>query len=109
VIPNWGVSNDLCSPSCPADEGNGGGGNDGRGKNKVIDSEAGSDTNANDSGKNPALIYGPIVGVFGFAAIAGIIYAVSKKRRPCWSEDMSSQRQVSTLHSNPRVSEMICH
>jgi hypothetical protein len=22
---------------------------------------------------------------------------------------MSSQRQVSTLHSNPRVSEMICH
>jgi hypothetical protein len=53
-----------------------------KGKNKVIDSEAGSDMNANDSGKNPALIYGPIVGVFSFAAIAGIIYAVLKKEAP---------------------------
>jgi hypothetical protein len=48
----------------------------------VINSEAGSDTNANDSDKNPALIYDPIGGVYGFAAIAGIIYAVSKKEVP---------------------------
>jgi hypothetical protein len=82
AIPNCGVSNMLCSPSCPADEGNGGGGNSGKGENKVINSEAGSDPNANDSDKNPALIYDPIGGVYGFAAIAGIIYAVSKKEVP---------------------------
>jgi hypothetical protein len=82
AIPNCGVSNELCSPSCPADEGNGGGGNSGKGENKAINSEAGSDTNANDSDKNPALICDPIGGVYGFAAIAGIIYAVSKKEVP---------------------------
>ena len=85
-IPNCGVSNDLCSPSCPADggdgNGGGGGGNNGGGKNKAIDVDAGSDKNINDSSKNPARIYGPIVGVFGVAAIAGIVYVMAKKKVP---------------------------
>jgi hypothetical protein len=79
AIPNCGLSNHLCSPSCPSDDDNGDERNGGKDSNKVIESGAGSDTSVNEF---PPRIYGPIVGVFGFAAIAGVVYVVAKKKVP---------------------------
>ena len=86
-IPNCGVSNDLCSPSCPADDGDGnnGGGNNGGGNgggnNKAVnDPSPASATNIGESSEsNLGAILGSIGAVCAVGVIAGVAYHAVKK------------------------------
>jgi hypothetical protein len=80
AIPNCGVSNNLCSPSCPADDtdgggGNGGGGNNGGGNNKAVNDPSTETASATDSGGSSNL--GPILGSVGAVCAVGVIAGVA--------------------------------
>mmetsp|Transcript_11603 Transcript_11603/g.21058 ORF Transcript_11603/g.21058 Transcript_11603/m.21058 type:complete len:379 (+) Transcript_11603:324-1460(+) len=90
ALPNCGVSGDLCSPSCPADnegDNNGGGnnvgGNNGGGNNKAVNDPSTETTSATVDGgsseRNLGAILGSVGALCAVGAIAGVAYQMAKK------------------------------
>jgi hypothetical protein len=102
AIPNCGISDDLCSPSCPADDysgnggggnGGGGGGNNGGGNNKAVNDPstetASAADNSGSSEKNLGAILGSVGALCAVGVIAGVAYQAIKKGGSAAADDAS--------------------